>query len=289
MMLRLILMLVLLAPMATLAVDLPTTNLTANQDASNSDDVFEVNGNPASNVVEDTDGIEQWDFENSTDNTTQLTASTKPNWQDAASNMLLPIADFDGDDYMDYESATGSNRTIDQYVDADGYFFAVSIRPITISNTSASSPWGDHKIVSDDTTGGFINFGFYFNSPNRFFRCYHWDGAIVDSQVTVSVNTNYVLSCEYDGTDLKAALNQGAGTDAETGGSVSDLTFITRLGGHNSTAGNLTAEIGQIVMYDAALSSGDVADVKQHLYEKWIEAPSGGSAVTTILIDMGEL
>lgn len=100
-------------------------------------------------------------------------------------------------------------------------------------------------------------------------------GAFPSDTFAVSQDTPYYITAVFDGANSDARLNGAAqftNLDIGSAGVVNTLRLGRQGGG--SGLGQTQGYIAEFIVYDTALSAGDITDVEDYLVAKWYEAPA---------------
>lgn len=182
---------------------------------------------------------------------------------------------FDGSDDKLYFSTDdyGSWPAISTLISASAWTLFASFVMTGDGGSTDPSYVSNDRIIGDG-----LYWGVYLSTVGGQSKCSAFQytaGGAKYATVNISQNTEYVVCAKYDGTDLTIDINNGALTATTTAGNISDVTNIAMMG-----AGTfLTGKIGEIAIYNTALSGTNLSDTWSYMTSKWIPAaPSGHPA-----------
>lgn len=124
-----------------------------------------------------------------------------------------------------------------------------------VSPTSYSNP----ALIADSSS-----YCGLYNSTTRAVA-YCWDGADKSARPTITTSTNYYLTAQLSGGNIVANVNAGSNSTTASG-NVSTLTGTMHLGGVSVYH---KGDIGEIIMYNRALSAGELTQVQAYLASYW--------------------
>jgi len=256
-------------------IALPTSNLTLQLDASDAAKVwhtfnFSVNPcwlNPAS------DGQECQVWQSTVPGPTSETPAvieggggTGPLYKIASPALKLSDLLFDGsNDRMNVSNRTGTaNRPISTMISATAATILVAFQAHTV--TQNSTPDNNASLVINDAKrigialrnagGGSYKIQFYNN-----------DGGGIDfCETNVLLNTSYVACLRHDATTLYGSINGGTEVTVASGSTV--VTDSMKIGGDGTHF--LGCSIGEILVYNAALTGVDLINAVSYLKNKWV-------------------
>lgn len=176
--------------------------------------------------------------------------------------------DFDGaNDRIGLYDRLGST----QILDSD--FFSAGAKTILISFRCESLPVssGTYQPLFADASGGFF-FGVYVynNSGTQQILFQHAD-ITFDSLFhgTIAVDTNYVVMARHESGNLYASINGGAESSPLASGDSFALNRPAFVGG-GSDGSVFNGRIGEIAVYDAALTGTTLSDAITYFTAKWL-------------------
>lgn len=192
---------------------------------------------------------------------TQATTANRPARKTSIKNGL-DVLRFDGSNDRLFTSALFTT-----FVSASASTVFVVANAATVSTNSAT-PNANATLLGDDG-GGF----------HGFFSCRSNGTALAfarnTSAVTVSSTANYtatnwaVFSALHDGTNLTSRIN---GTDA-TSAALTNRSFATNtamaLGANQPFSAYFNGDVGEVVVYNVALSTTNRDTVETYLRDKW--------------------
>jgi len=96
---------------------------------------------------------------------------------------------------------------------------------------------------------------------------YNWGSADKSVRPAASTATNYYATCSLSGGTLSAQLNQNSATTLGGVGNITTLTGTIVIG--NGVSNAWGGHIGEIIVYNTALSAGNIATVQAYLAAYW--------------------
>ena len=246
---------------------LPTTGLTFHADASVVTDLWKVEtGGSFSSHPADGEGTPYWDDVEHADIVAAET-SAAPEWRSGTPLMLLPCLDFDGagDFYTLANNDNTAAKALSALITNSAFTIMVSVYVDAIA-TNAANPYDNDAIIADN--GGF--FGIHLKTGNAVF--YNWDGNADSIVLPISLATSYVLMFRHEGGNIYASLNGGAESSAASG-NTSDVSNTVRIGKNNGSGNKFfNGRMGEIAVWNVALTGSDLTDAHAYFAAKWLEA-----------------
>jgi hypothetical protein len=257
----------------------PATNLTLQFDPSNAGHVWKTltsGNNPCwSDAAADGDAVQAsqsiipaptsetvlgyW----STTNQSPLFKSVSP---------ALPRADllFDGsNDALAVFNRTGT--TAQQW----GSYMAVGAKTILVAfrftscTVNSGNPWLNSIVVADGSQFWGIHIRRSSTGPDvHKLQFYNWDGNSDVTEITVTTNTNYVACLRHDGTNIYGSINGGSESSVASGNTTSTIGRIA-VGGSATASNALAGSIGEILIYNAALSGSNLTNAIAYM-GRWL-------------------
>ena len=256
---------------------LPTTNLTANFDASDTDRIWTtwVNGGVHTGTPVDGNAVQAWRGE--TDGSvTPLNAAYQtaaPAWRTTTPLMLLPCLDFDG--VVD-AMALVNDDNVTTYHGSSNFFsttartilIAFRAESITLANTGAAGSADNHGLFSGSS---YWTISLRNDAGQRKAQAAAYDGAWKMAEVNISENTDHVLCVRHDNTNIYISVDGGAETSTAVGTIGADSNEV-RIG-RGIDLGYYNGRVGEI----AAYSTGSYpTDAIAFLRQKW-QGVGGGA------------
>ena len=189
---------------------------------------------------------------------TQSEPSKKPTIETGELNSL-PIIRFDGDDWLQADTQvfdTAKKYTIFAAAKSPGTFGSSAI--ILGSMTGSSGvmlAW--HGVYENSIFGSITG---YLDAYHRDLSADTWH--YLTLTVDAVTDTDGPMSLRMDGS---LGANGGPSTDKARGANNAN----TATGGTVSSSSELTGDIAEIVVYDSALSSGDVTTIEDYITDKY--------------------
>lgn len=180
-----------------------------------------------------------------------------------------PAFDFDGSD--DVLTMPG---TVSTYTNA-GAACSVFMAVIVGAYRTEGANWYNNEGILGDISNG--HFNVLMRSTNPYLEAANYDGsttALVDV-TSPAAGTAFVYHMRTDSTNLYASVNGGTEVSAASGAS-SGIAGTMVLGrGISGLGGFFIGKIGEVFIYSAARSAGEVTALNQYLRDKWIAAYTG--------------
>ena len=254
---------------------LPTTNLTWHCDPSDTDKLFTtwVSGGPNTGTPSDGSAVQVWEQEtdSSTDTTREFTYSTtgrEPIYRSTTPLMLLPCLDFDGtDDQMNAQDFVGSDAQASEFLGASAKTILVAFYGESITAANALS-YDNHALFCDGLAG-FLGIFLKNNGGQRQAIAYNWDGN--EDQVAININEaqSHVVVYRHDGTNLFISVDGGSELFVPSGATTT-MTGNMRIGFGLGTGTRYNGRIGEIAVYNAALTGSNLTDAVSYFTSKWL-------------------
>lgn len=263
---------------------LPTTNLTAHFDASDLSTLFKtfVSGGAHTGVPADGDSVEVW--KSLVGSTTQLRATNKPVYREATPLMALPCLDFASasSHVMGAVDNSGSNL-------AGSVFMGAAAKTVIIACYPESAPAAQTSNLENATIllGHSGYFGVMLGASGG--ECYaaggNYDGNYdATAFLSAPINASHVVMVRKDGSTLYTCVD-GLSEVSAASGDTAAMFHIMTVGQGYFAAPFFNGRIGEIAVYDAALTGTDRSDAMDYFTSKWlgISAGGGGSAVFPVI------
>lgn len=253
---------------------LPTTNLRLHVDASDTDKLFTTFSGSGVHTGTPSDGslVQVWDDEGDGIANVALiynTAGQTAAWRTTTPLMLHPCLDFDGSDdfYSAYTQTGGAVKAVSDFITASAFTVLVAFRAESITSTGAAS--AGHILLGDD--GGYFGLSLRNVSGQRKISGYNWDGTSDVVQSDISENTDYVVMYRHESGNLYMSINGGSEVGPVASGNTQSVASTLSVG---SLAGGVTfnGRIGEIAIYNAALSGTPLSDAISYFTGKWLSA-----------------
>lgn len=264
---------------------LPTTDLTAHFDASDTDKVFTTLNGGGSGVHTGTpgdgDSVQAWDDEGdgSASDLVWAYVSNGPEYRSGTPLMQLPCLDFNpasSDIFQLYTQNGGSGKSVDTLISASQFTVAMSLYVEGIVNdANSANVYANNRIWGD--VGGYVGLFLRTNGSGQYYlQLYNWDGNQDYTELEISLNTSYVVIAHHEGGTLYMTLiTDGAGTEINTDEPyVSGDTQVTEnFAQISGTADSrFNGRIGEMAFYNVAKTGSELTDLKQYFYGKWFPA-----------------
>jgi hypothetical protein len=189
----------------------------------------------------------------------------------------LGCLDFDGtNDYLSLFDDTGTTEhTIGGVITSTAYTVFISVM-MEGDAPNSSDTFGNDLIIGDRNAF----FGLYVktNAGVNTLMAYNWDGSDDHADVTISQNTAYVAMFRHESGNLYLSVNQGSESSTASG-TTTDTVGTLRLGatGVPPPTNFFNGKIGEILMYNTALSGSNLTDTYQYLMDRWVTAAGSPS------------
>ena len=200
---------------------LPTTNLVAHFDASDTDNLFTTwtaGGN--SGVPSDDDEVQAWEHEGDGSVGDRMwvyesTASNSPRWRSVTPLMQLPCLEFDNEqpDVYGLYSQSGGVGILSDLISASACTIAAAFRA-TGGSANSASPWLNHVLFGELL--GYFSLGVRADGGGNFYlQLYNWDGNLDVVEIQINLFTNYVVIAKHAGGNLDLTLiTDGVGSES---------------------------------------------------------------------------
>ena len=258
---------------------LPTTNLTLHVDASTNARLFTTANGGGTGVhtgaVSDGTSVLIWDDEGDGVADVLFFNNFGPvPWRSTTPLMALPCLAFDGSTSQleTRNQAAAVTKPLSDFITAGAYTILVAFYPVAVA-TSAAQVTSNVGVVGDnnsyvglylkDEAGTYKLFGYTFDGTNRI---------VPATGLPLTLGTSYVAMLRYGGGTLALSLNGGAESTVGTGTTISDVTARLYVG--RSGAAYFQGRVGEVAVYNAALSGAALAEALTYFQTKWL--PTAG-------------
>ena len=247
---------------------LPTTGLTFHVDASNADDLFKtfVSGGPHTGVPVDGDSVVVWDSEEGVNLILkQSGAIAVPVWRATTPLMSLPCLDFTGGQRLVLTNNANGSRFLSDLITntACTLFIAFYAESITTSINDYTS----HVLIED--MGGYWGALLSLASGVPKVLAYNYDGTQDFVRLTVTTGATHVLMLRHEAGNLYASLDGGAESSVPSG-NTQNLAFGVGVGFGYPSSVAYDGRIGEIAVYNTALSGTNLTDAISYFMNKWM-------------------
>jgi hypothetical protein len=258
---------------------LPTTNLTLNLDASDTDNLFTTwaDGGGHSGTPADGNAVQVWRRESDgsvTPCNAAYSGGAAPAYRSTTPLMLLPCLDFDG---TDDEMRVVSDATVTSYRDSSQFFSTTArtilgafyAESITATNAGAAGGFSNQGVTAGDDNW-YINV--YNSGGQRKLQLGAHDGSWKMVEVNIGEGATHVFKARHDGTNLYLAVDGGAESSVACG-TISGSSSQVRIGSSGDSV-RFNGRIGQLAYY----STSDLTQANSgvtFLREKWQGVTSG--------------
>lgn len=251
---------------------LPTTNLTLHCDASDVDHLWTTYDASGVHTGVPSDGslVQVWDDEGDGVSDFCLindVAGSEPIWRSSAPLMSRPCLDWDGvNDVMGSYTQTGGGKALSSFITASAYTLIVACYPEVVSHTGGI-PLG-HAMLSDRNGV----WGLYLRvvAGQRKVALINWSGAAYETVETdIAADTSLVIMGRHEAGNLYISVNGGVEVGPVAAGDTTDMTNVLELG-KVSGAQFYDGRIGEIAIYNAALSGANLTNAIAYFMTKWM-------------------
>ncbi|HET7375535.1 MAG TPA: LamG-like jellyroll fold domain-containing protein, partial [Anaerolineae bacterium] len=186
--------------------------------------------------------------------------------------MALPCLAFNGSsEHLPAVIRNPGGGAFGSFKTNDGIFAASAktiIMAIYVEGASANSgsPWLNHGIVTENRDF----FGIYVRNDTGTYKlqAYNYDGTIDVAEVTISLNTSYVVCVRHDGVNLYISLDGGTETSVASG-PTTDLYGRLILGANGRLSQWFQGRIGEIKTWNSCLTGGTLTSAISAMTTKW--------------------
>lgn len=206
--------------------------------------------------------MKSWDDEDGGNEELQE-ETNHPSWLSNGINSLGAL-EFEGTERL---LGTGSGSTLSNVISASAYTVFVSFfMDGAASNTGDMG--GNSPLITE--TGTF--FGVHCSTVTGVHTVHasNWDSDRDSVGKVFDLNTKYVVMTRHEGGNLFVSLNQGSESSVASGNTGS-LTGVMSTGAVVGQGGFI-GRIGEILVYNVALSGTDLTDTYQYMMDKWVTA-----------------
>ena len=242
---------------------LPTTGLTFHADASVVTDLWKTNA-PFATHPADNEGFSFWDDVEHADIVGAGVAS--PVWRSGTPLMLLPCTDFDGSSqYFQLKNNAGTvNKALSDIITNSAATLLVSFYAEGITANAAAAY--DNDCIFGDA-GGF--FGLHLkNSADPRLLFYNWDGNEDTLSLATTINASHVAMMRHEGSNIYGSIDGGSESSVASG-NTSTMTGNPQIA-RGVGAKYFNGRIGEIAIWNAALTGSDLSDAISYFTSKWL-------------------
>lgn len=250
----------------------PAAGYTFWADASDTDRLWK-SYNPFADHPADTEAIKAWDDEGDAANMALIYSVAGPAY-DADGFNGRGCLDFDGSDDKLYlsDDAYAGWLTPDDVISASAWTMFIAFIMEGAAGSNAS------YVSNDRLLGDGQYWGVYLSTDAGVHKCsaFQYDTGGKYATTNISLDTKYVVCAKYDGTgsELSVTINNGTPVTTSSVGNVADLTTQSVIMGGVGELFN--GKVGEIVIYDTALSGTNLSDTWSYLLGKWVNSGSVG-------------
>lgn len=170
--------------------------------------------------------------------------------------------DFDG---TDDKLASAADFTV--FTSTTAYTAFVVVTPNTIGTAAAA--YYDNDAVWTEQNG---NAALAFHSTTPTVLAGNWDGSADSVSKTVAAGTSYVVMVRHESSNLYISIDGGAESSVASGTTASGANFKLQLGANYANAAFADITIGELFIYNVALTTSEISALNDYLRNKWIAA-----------------
>lgn len=248
---------------------LPTSGLTLHVDASTNSYVWTDSpptAHPANNGE-----IRWWTDARGSGPDWNTNQTVKPTWRSASSEMREACLFSGYGELMNAAHDTAVSASALMGAQAKTIMLSFRNNNIDASNNHAigSEVYLNEQLIAD--AGGY--FGMYLRNTgtNAYVGVWTWDGAEKAREAAYTMGDSVVVTMIHDTTYLYLYVN-GALINSVAAGATSDLNGQMRLFRNYQNVYSQYAEVGEIAIWNRALSGTDLADAHAVFMPKWADA-----------------
>lgn len=248
-----------------------SANRTLWLNASDADHLFTSKGPPPSGAVSDGSLVDAWNDEDAADILAEVDLGVppagKPTWDN---NGISGIGDliFDGvgNNMRLTNDAISSPKTLADLITATEFtlFFVFQL---TADATNKANLYENTQLW-----GGPGAHAIYFKTSGGTSTVHllNDDGSIDSVSKTINKNQTYVLMCRHQGGNIYISVNNGSETSIASG-NTTPLTYFIYIGYNQFSLGDyFPGKIGEVLIYNAALTGSNFTDTMAYLMDKWV-------------------
>jgi hypothetical protein len=259
---------------------LPTTGLTAHYDASTTAAIFTtfVSGGPHTGTPSDGGSVAVCTEVGGANRILkQSGANGLPVWRATTPLLPLPCLDFTGGQRLILTNNVGTSLVLSDIITNNACTILIAFWAESITYDSfANQPYNAHPLIGD--TSGYCG-AFLHSNPTRV-AAYTWDGSANVVDLPVTVGAPHVYMMRHESGRLYASLDGGAELSVVAGNTqVLTANVLTGAGTYNSQ--NLDGRIGEIAIYNTALTGTALTDAVSYFTAKWLGPPPVAPFVQT--------
>lgn len=213
--------------------------------------------------LSDAAAVTSWtDLSGNARHLTQATGSLQPLFRTSGINSLGAV-DFDGtDDYLVNASA------ISTFIANNAYTLFAAFNVDAINTSSGTTATDVNDAIFHDASG---YMGMHFDAtaaPPYKVQAYNYDGTYDVNEHTVALTTNSVFMQRHDAGNLVSAINAGTETSIASG-NTQVVTGTLEVGRGRPGTPYYDGKVGELIVYNVALSTTDIAALTDYLKTKW--------------------
>lgn len=260
---------------------LPTTGLTGHFDASDTDNLWKtfVSGGPHTDTPVDGDSIQVWGNETGADRIFKhFTVGTAPVWRQTTPLMLLPCLDFTGGQRLVLTNNTNTSQPLSTLIANNAFTVLIAFYAETVTSTTGTV-YNGHPLIND--TGQFWGLFLRLIGGIPKLSVYNWDGSADVVTLDSTVSASHVVMIRHQSSILYISLDGGTESSIASGNTTNIAQGVNV--GHGSVA-EYDGRIGEIAVYNVALTGTDLTDAIDYFMEKWITGPPASIELSTTFI-----
>jgi len=247
---------------------LPTSGLTAHFDASTAADLFTtyVSGGPNTGTPTDGSSVAVWeDASGATHILKQAGGAALPNWRSSTPLLPWPCLDFSGTTRrLGLTNSTGTAQPISTIIDTNTCTVLIAFYAHGIAATANN--YRAPALFEDES--GYIGVLLSLDGGTPKVLAYNYDGSSDFVRLACATGTPHVVMMRHEGGTLYASLDGGAESSTASGATqvVGGMPFM----GYGFDNDVLDARIGEIAVYNVALSGSNLTDAIAYFTDKWL-------------------
>lgn len=274
----------------SLSAQLPTSNLTAHFDASNTDDLFTTAGNPPSGTPNDGDPVQEWDDEPSAD-IALIETTNPPAFRSTTPLLHLSNVDYDGTNDQSLPSTDDglTRKTWESVSTTTDIMFLGAIRVEDVS-TNAANIWDNDALIADDAQWAGMHFK--NNAGAVTIHWYNFDAAADIVELSIQLNKNYVFAAWHDSDgsgNLYLGLydENGLVSEGTVASDTRDGNGNLRIAANGGAAQFVGIRVGEFAIY-SVYNATDFASAITYFRNKWFPTAVAPTPGRRIMLRRGE-
>ena len=199
--------------------------------------------------------------------------TTRALWNSVGINSI-GSADFDGsnDVITGYNDAGTVTTSVSTYITASAFTTFVAIR-VTGDCSNDANMWNNDAVWCDNE--GWVGLHCKTVGGVTTLYAYNYDSNVDSVGIVISQNTDYVVMVRHESGNLYISINNGSESSVASGntGSTAGILIV----GHGNASTRMPVRIGEIVIYNTALTGTDFTNAMSYFTNKWLSGSSSSS------------